>query len=67
MIFTEDGEKINAEFELCNAYADELIDFIDCIKNNRDSLINPIEDSLLSCKIALLEKESADKGIKIYL
>ncbi len=67
MIYTEDGQKIEKQLEKVNDYALEVIDFVDCIVNNKTSAINPAESTLNTTKIALAEKESADKGEKVML
>lgn len=67
MIYTEEGEKIEVALESVNDYALEVIDFVDCIANNKTSAINPAESTLITTKIALAEKESADKGEKVAL
>jgi predicted dehydrogenase len=67
MLYTDEGEKIKVDFESINEYAAEVIDFIECIADNKESAVNPPEASLISCKIALCEKESADKGEKVTL
>ncbi len=66
-VYTEDDQKFKVELDSVNDYAAEVIDFIDCIANDKASTINPPEASLISCKMALCEKESSDKGVKVNL
>lgn len=65
MIYTEDGQKIEKQLESVNDYALEVIDFVDCIANNKASAINPPESVFNTTKIALAEKLSADMGEKV--
>ena len=65
MIYTEEGEKIDVPLESVNDYALEVIDFVDCIVNNKTSAINPPESVFNTTKIALAEKLSADMGEKV--
>lgn len=67
MIYTEDGQKIEKQLENVNDYALEVIDFVDCIVNDKISAINPATDTLNTTRIALAEKASADKGEKVIL
>lgn len=48
-------------------YLDEAVDFVACIKEDKESEINPAASSLLSLKIALAEKKSASTGEKVFL
>lgn len=50
-----------------NCYVDEVIEFIDCIRKDRASTINPPESNLISLDIALAEKKSAESGKSIDL
>ncbi len=45
-----------------SGYVEEVVDFINCIKNDTESKINPPESSLQTIEIALAEKKSADLG-----
>lgn len=68
MLYPEDGEM--GLLELVgnpNQYVTEVIDFVQCIQENRASTINPPEDSCKSLKIALAEKLSADTGKTVEL
>lgn len=67
MLFTEEGEAIEVEVTPNNSYATEVIDFIECIKNDKTSDINPATDSYNSLRIALSEMVSADTGKKVEL
>ena len=50
-----------------NCYVDEVIEFINCIRKDRASTINPPESNLISLDIALAEKKSAESGKSIDL
>lgn len=50
-----------------NGYVEEIVDFVNCIREGKESVINPPEASLLSLKIALAEKVSADTGKTVAL
>lgn len=50
-----------------NGYANEVIDFIGCIRNNTTSVANPPEASKLTIDIAYAEKKSAAEGKEIEL
>ncbi len=70
MLYPEGPDGTQAEeieVEKNNDYADEVIDFIDCIANDKDSVINPPEESLNSVRIAFAEKLSVDTGEKVVL
>ncbi|MBO4897406.1 MAG: Gfo/Idh/MocA family oxidoreductase [Clostridia bacterium] len=60
-VYPTDGEAFKPEVSGADGYTEEVIDFIDCIENDRESTINPPEASLQSIQIALAERESADK------
>lgn len=65
-VYTDEvNEKI--EFAPENAYTNEVVDFIDCIRTNRKSTINPPESSKISVEIALAEKLSGDTKKKVEL
>jgi len=55
------------EVQAANGYVEEVVDFIHCIKENKESDINPPEDSLRSLEIALAEKVAADTGKMVLL
>ncbi len=62
MLYTDDGEV--KEIEIApgpNNYANEMIEFINCIREDRVSEINPPEASMETIAIVLKERESADK------
>ena len=68
MVYPEDGEPYEYQVPEHLCYVDEVEDFIRCILEDRESEINPPESSLVSLKIALAEKLSANRGSKkIYL
>ncbi len=66
-VYHEDGGAEILDIPAGNAYANEVIDFVDCIRKGENSEINPPEASLSSMQIALAERKSADKGRKIKL
>ena len=66
MLYTDStAEKIEILQE--NGYVSEVVDFIDCIKNNKKSEINTPETAKLSIEIGIAEKISADKGETVKL
>ncbi len=65
-IYTDNGAEEIA-VPAGNAYVNELVDFITCIRENKDITINPPESSKISIEIALAEKLSADKKETIKL
>ena len=67
MLFTDAEETIELEVESNNSYATEVIDFIDCIKNDKVSAINPAVDSFNTLRIAIAEKQSADLNKPVAL
>ena len=50
-----------------NGYVNEVVDFINCIKNDTVSEVNPAEASKCSLEIAIAEKLSAKTGTVIEL
>ena len=60
----KDGEAFVPELEQSDPYVSEVIDFINCIKENRALTDIPVtpESAMMSTKIALAEIESAEKG-----
>lgn len=66
-VYMENGDVEVLEVPAGNAYANEVIEFVDCIRNKENSKINPPEASLGSIRIAFAERKSADKGKKIKL
>ncbi len=65
-IYTSESVE-EVELEKHSGYAKEVIDFINCIKENRESEVNPPEESLVTLEIALAEKESANRNEKVIL
>lgn len=67
-VYPEEGEVYDipcAEYN--NMYVSEMLEFIDCIANDRDSeIINP-ESTMLTVELSYAEKESADKGEMVYV
>lgn len=56
----DDKEVQTIEYVPDDSYALEVLDFIDCIVNDKKSAINPAESTLDSTRLALAEKKSAD-------
>lgn len=50
-----------------NGYVNELVDFIDCLKENRESRVNPPADTLVTMAMAMAEKQSAILGQTVAL
>lgn len=67
-LYPEDGttETIACD-STYNAYAREMIAFINCIKQDKPMTINPPEDSLLSVKLIEAERLSADTGTTVAI
>lgn len=61
-LVVEGGEREVLDMPKTDDKATEVIDFIDCIVNDKVSAINPAESTFISTKIALAEKQSADSG-----
>ena len=59
-LYPEEGEVQVLENPVASGYIEEMVDFITCIREDRQSTINPAESSFVSMKIALAEKLSAD-------
>jgi len=62
-----DTEETEIEIPKENGYVSEIVDFIDCIKNNRESKINTPETAKLSIEIGIAEKISADRCETVIL
>lgn len=60
--YPEEGEPYLLEVPVVNGYVEEVVDFIHCIRENKESDINPPEASFRSLQIALAEKMAADNG-----
>ena len=67
MCYPDEGEVYEIECEPHDGYIYEIVDFVDCIVNNKKSEINPPESSLESIRIALAEKESAKTAKTVML
>lgn len=65
-VYTEEEVK-DLEISTDSGYALELIDFVSCIKENKESEVNPPESSLITLEIALAEKKSADLKETVFL
>ncbi len=62
-----DNSKEAVELSEDNAYSMEIVDFVDCIRKNRESDVNPPEASLETLKLAIAEIESAKTGKSVVL
>ncbi len=62
-----DNSKEAVELSEDNAYSMEIVDFVDCIRKDRESNVNPPEASLETLKLALAEIESAKTGKSVVL
>ncbi len=67
MCYPDEGEAHEIECEVRDGYIYEIVDFVDCIVNDKKSEINPPEASLETIRIALAEKESASTNKKVNL
>ncbi len=67
ILCTEDGGNEEIEVSSESSYLREVVDFVNCIKNDTASKINPPESSLNAIKIALAEKESSDTRQAVLL
>ena len=66
-LYSEDGKTSIIDVPNKNCYLEEIVDFICCIRENRESMINPPEASRQSIRLALAETESIDTGYTISL
>ena len=66
-VYPEDGDSFTLAIEPGNAYLNEVDDFINCINENRESTINTPQSVMQTTKLAIAEKESAEKGIVVTL
>ena len=67
MCYPDEGDAYEIECEVRDGYIYEMVDFIDCIVNDKKSLVNPAESSLVSLEIALAEKKSASTSKTVNL
>ncbi len=69
MTLFPDGTKESSKLDYGSddSYALEVIDFVDCIVNNKKSAINDCESTLESTRLAFAEKNSADAKTLINL
>lgn len=67
LILYTDNNQEEIALSTDNAYSMEIVDFIDCIRKERESEINPPEASLESLRLALAEMESAKTGKTVML
>lgn len=65
-VFTDD-EILTLDLPEENAYVSEVVDFIDCIRNDKESEINTPKTAKLSIDIGIAEKRSADTKETILL
>lgn len=61
-LYPENGEVIKLQPSKEKMHVEEVVDFIHCIREDRESAVNPASDSCNSLKIALAEKVAADTG-----
>lgn len=66
-LYPENGENSVIETDKTNCYVNEVVEFINCIREDRVSKINPPEASMSSIAIAFAEKESADTNKTVIL
>ena len=66
-LYAENGKRSIPELSNKNCYLEEIVDFICCVQENRESEVNPPEESRESLRLALAERESVDTGCKIAL
>jgi len=67
MVYPIEGDAYKADVSDENCYYNEINEFIDCIKYDRESeSINP-RSTMQTIEIAFAEIKSAEEGIKVYL
>ncbi len=66
-VYPEEGEARKLELTPANGYVEEIVDFIACIREDKESAVNPPESSVKAIRIARAEKLSADTGKTIAL
>ena len=66
-VYPEEGEVKKLELTPINGYVEEIVDFISCIRENKESAVNPPESSMQAIRIARAEKVSADSGKTVAL
>lgn len=66
-VYPQGDAAYTVELEPVDGYMAEIVDFISCIKENKKSEINKPESILNSIKLALIEIESAEKGVEVYV
>lgn len=67
MLFPEGGKSSEIDVAQSDCYVNEVVEFINCIREDRVSEINPPEASMASIAIAFAEKESADTNKTIHI
>ena len=66
-VYPEEGDAYSPELKKESAYKKEIIDFIDCIKENRQLTVVTPESAKLSVEIVLQEMNSARTGAEVYI
>ena len=60
-VYPDNGEPFEPEIGQETSYQNEIVEFVNCIREDRKSEINPPESSMQTIEIVLKERESADK------
>lgn len=67
-VYPEDGEIYSIPCDKNNnMYVEEVLEFVDCIEKNRESDIITPESTMYTIELSYAEKESAEKGVMVYL
>lgn len=66
-LYPESGAAIKLQQSEDKMYVEEVVDFINCVREDKESAVNPATDSCNSLKIALAEIVSADTGKTVML
>ncbi len=66
-VYPDNGEPFEPEIGTGTSYANEIVEFVKCIREDRISEINPPESSMQTIEIVLKEREAADKNMIINL
>ncbi len=66
-LYPESGVAQKLDVPNDNGYVLEIVEFVNCIKENKASEINPPESSLLSIDIATAERKSAETKTTVFL
>lgn len=62
VVYPDGGEPFEPALAEGTLYENEIVDFVNCIREDRVSEINPPESSMQTIEIVLKERESADKN-----